>query len=820
MPLKTWTFCFNTFFHRADACCLATNGAFACFLSRKRLPERYFLNWQEQLWVAAQQLTYMSAFPAHSWCSFRFVGTCLLLPLLLTSCSTRQSQIQHARQLEQQEQWDDALAAYNRVLPQIQAGRTAELAEIYSHVGRCLIELGKGSDALASLDHALFHNPDSSEAHLRMAQLFIAANAPEKAQAHIDYAAAVHPDDPEMLEVRSDLFAEEDRVDLAERDLLRASQLSKNADRAVERLAQFYINADKPDKARAVLTSGVERSAHKSRLLLMLGRLEETEGNAAAAESSYRKALAVEDSVENNRRLAQFFARNGEIDKAEELLHRVDALGPASTATADLEMQSGQSEAAIRDYESAYKHANGNASLYKTDPSHSQKALSNIAVRLIEADLQAPSSATGHDVTAARRHLEEASRILESDTRHLLQSEIDFVSGDLPSSQREAETALSSDADPASARYMLGIIAQRRGDHVEALKYWQAALEADTQHAPARLALAADAIEQHDGPRAEEYVIDVVRDEPANMNGLLLYAKALVLQHRYDSARALCQRAASVDPTNARVPIVLGDIALDQHQLAMALLEYEKAMLLAPHSKDAIEGLTAVYEKGGTSKAMLRKLERLAQSGTPSSRLMEIAGRLYASQHMYSDAKRCLERAIQMDPDRDSATLALAGAYVDSRSNPAASELLNDAHLRRLGLFNESSSALISALRAEHDRNWSEAVRQYESAVRVGDPTGIASNNLAWLYATEGKHLDRALQLAQHALEANPGSPQILDTLGIIEVQDRQYSQAIAAFRTGIRRTSELHGMAELQHTIEAHLLQTQQLSGQPVSHP
>jgi tetratricopeptide (TPR) repeat protein len=172
-----------------------------------------------------------------------------------------------------------------------------------------------------------------------------------------------------------------------------------------------------------------------------------------------------------------------------------------------------------------------------------------------------------------------------------------------------------------------------------------------------------------------------------------------------------------------------------------------------------------------------------------------------------------------MDPDRDSATLALAEASVDSRSNPTASELLNDAHLRDLGLFNESSSALIAALRAEHDRNWNEAVRQYESAVSAGDPTGIASNNLAWLYATQGKHMDRALRLAQHALEANPESPQILDTLGIIKVQDRQYSQAIAAFRSGIRRASELHGMAELQHTIEAHLLQTQQLSGQPVSH-
>jgi tetratricopeptide (TPR) repeat protein len=406
-------------------------------------------------------------------------------------------------------------------------------------------------------------------------------------------------------------------------------------------------------------------------------------------------------------------------------------------------------------------------------------------------------------------------------THAILESEIAFVSGDIASSQEQAQTALKFNADPASAHYLLGIIAARMGDHVQAVQQWHAALQADERHAPARLALAAEAIEQHDGRGAEEYVIDIVRDEPANVNALLLYAKALVAQRRFDSARALCQRAAAINASDARVPILLGNIALDQHQLAIALLEYEKAMLLAPNSRDAIEGLTAVYQKGGASKALLRKLEALAESGTPSSRLLEIAGRLYASQQKYDDAKRCLGRAVKMDPERDSATLALANAYADSGGENTTHALLNEPSLLNLPFFNgRTSSPLLSALRAEQRGDWNEAIRQYEAAVGAGDPAGIASNNLAWLYATKGKHLDRALQLAQHALEVNPGSPQILDTLGVVEANNRQYMQAIAAFRSGLRRASELHGTTELQHTIEAHLFQAEQISGQPPAHP
>lgn len=744
------------------------------------------------------------------------LASCFLLASFLISCSRSRPEIQEARQFEAGENWEQALAAYNRVLPELKPSQKSSLAEIYSRMGHCLIELGRGTDALASLEKALSLDANNLNAHLRIAQLFVMAEAPQKAESHLAYIANFSPSDPEMLQVRGAMYAAEDHIDLAERDLLRAYDLAPDRDRIAERLAQLYLGEDQPDKARSILTRATDQTAHKSRLLLTLARLEETEGETAAAESTYRKAIAVEDSAENNRRLAQFLARNGKVVEAEKILQKVDAMQPESpTATADLQLQSGRPREALRNYESAYARL---ATRSSTSDSVKRKPTGDLAIRIIEADLALASSGDSQALRAARVHMAEAGADLAPTRRSVIEAEIALVSGDLPSAERNANDALKDRDNRASVQYLLGVIAARRGQQAEALSHWKAALQANTGYVPSRIMLATDAIDQHDGVKAADYIIDVVRDEPANVDALLLYARALMLQQRYDSARALCQRALAADRNNAQVSIVLGDVALQQRRLAMALIEYEKAMLLEPHSRQAIEGLTAVYQAGGAGKAMLRKLEFVADSGTPSSRLMEIAGRLYASQHMDADATRCLQRAVQIDPERQSVALALAGSYVN-REKATAQDLLAKPDLRSLSKTGDAASAsLVAALRATRRRDEAEAIREYELAVRAGDRSGIASNNLAWIYAVQGKHLNRALALAQHALELNPGSPQVLDTLGVIQLENRQFTRAIAFFESGVRRASQFGKMPELQHTIEAHLAEARKMAGQPAS--
>ena len=71
------------------------------------------------------------------------------------------------------------------------------------------------------------------------------------------------------------------------------------------------------------------------------------------------------------------------------------------------------------------------------------------------------------------------------------------------------------------------------------------------------------------------------------------------------------------------------------------------------------------------------------------------------------------------------------------------------------------------------------------------DPrAGVAANNLAWLYASDGK-LDDALRLAKVAQDSLRRRPEAEDTLGWIYLQKGLSTQAIASFERALARAPQ-----------------------------
>jgi tetratricopeptide (TPR) repeat protein len=63
----------------------------------------------------------------------------------------------------------------------------------------------------------------------------------------------------------------------------------------------------------------------------------------------------------------------------------------------------------------------------------------------------------------------------------------------------------------------------------------------------------------------------------------------------------------------------------------------------------------------------------------------------------------------------------------------------------------------------------------------------VAANNLAWIYADSGEHLQEALQYAKAAAQALPGVPETHDTLGWVNYKLDMPERAAAAFREAIK---------------------------------
>jgi tetratricopeptide (TPR) repeat protein len=387
---------------------------------------------------------------------------------------------------------------------------------------------------------------------------------------------------------------------------------------------------------------------------------------------------------------------------------------------------------------------------------------------------------------------------LDPATISILQAEIALASPDLPMAAVQANAAVSLAPQSAPAHYVLGVAKHRAGDDADARAQWLAALDADAHFVPARLALAEENLASGDAKAAEQYVIPVVRDEPGNVRALNLFSRVLLAQNRDASASVMAHRALAVDPAAAEPHLVLGEMALRRRQAGEALIHFEQAVLLQPQSAEAIEALTRVYRTGTITRPMLARMERIAAADPPSATLMEIAGRLYADHGWFDDAKRCLQSALHLDPQRASAATALARTYAADGQLSAAA----DSAARTGG----NSSALLAGVRAQDRNDVDSAIKHYERAVREGDRSGVAANNLAWIYVEQGTDLDRALQLAETARSLAPDSPAILDTVGVVRLRLRKYTEAISALESARKLAGNRPSDPELLAQIRRHL--------------
>ena len=91
---------------------------------------------------------------------------------------------------------------------------------------------------------------------------------------------------------------------------------------------------------------------------------------------------------------------------------------------------------------------------------------------------------------------------------------------------------------------------------------WQRAIDIAPTFAPARMAAAREDLRGGDAKSAEESVATVLRDEPANLAALCLFARVLVAEKRYDSALVIARRAIAADGSAIEPRLVLGEVEL------------------------------------------------------------------------------------------------------------------------------------------------------------------------------------------------------------------------------------------------------------------
>lgn len=755
------------------------------------------------------------------------VITCLLLTVALatTGCSlVSKYDYSRAQKLEAQGRNQEALDLYLRALTRVPEGEQKLRSEIYLHMGDCWLRLAEPNQAFAAFQKAAALDANNVPAHLRLGEMFLAGGAADRASEQAQTVLQLASASPDGLTLLGAASSAAGDMNLAMQAFEKVLQADPQRVRVAVALADIYNERDDTDKAREILRKAVEAKPQSSIPLLALGRLEEELGHTSAAEVAYRAAVKAEDTVDSNTRLASFLARTSRPDEATRVLLHADSLNrQLPVGRADFKLLAGDPVSALDSYMEVLNSPRFDApvkrswmpSSFSTEGTGQDKDRARMAVRIIEADLQIAANASAADpsmipaTSAARLHFSQYRNELDQATAEILQAEIALADNDLVAAMDHAKRAVQAGPESAAAHYINGLAEYRSGDAGAGRAEWVNALEQEQSYAPARLALAQDAAQNGKYEDAEGYIVPVVRDEPENFHALTIFGSVLLGLERYASAELIGRRAVMINPRGAEGHLLLGDIASAQRHFATALYEYEKAISLAPRSREAMQGLLRLYSNGRISRPMIAKLERVAETDPPSAPLLEMAARLYARYGWQAEAERCLKRAIQVDPYRVTAIQELAQFKVNRGEADAALDL----GARKGG----PDAALLRAVRAERRNDLNTAASEYESAIRQGERSGVAANNLAWLLAKHDRDLDRALDAAQKAQALAPNSAAVLDTLGFVYLQRREYSAAIPVLKKAIE-LAQKNGATTDRATIQTHLEEAYLRSGEKAS--
>lgn len=299
----------------------------------------------------------------------------------------------------------------------------------------------------------------------------------------------------------------------------------------------------------------------------------------------------------------------------------------------------------------------------------------------------------------------------------------------------------------------LGELYLRTGRPQKALDTFSRIIGADASYLPAWIAVLEVRVEQGD---REVFLRDLGRfyaGKDIPYTGKAEATMLFMLKARTDEAygafaEAMTGEFVKAFPDQADAYVIRGMSRLHRKEYGLATEDFRKAVAIDPVNESAWAELVSAWMSQSDYRQALETVKAARKSlREPSLRLVVLEG------YALFRAGRSRE-AVEV--------LARAGSF-DRGDNPEW--LFIQAGLTRAMAFDKLREA-------------DKSIAAYEAVLELDPENALAQNNLAYLFAERGMHLDRAFELSRAAVEADPQNPVFLDTLGWIYFRMGEYRKA------------------------------------------
>ncbi len=351
--------------------------------------------------------------------------------------------------------------------------------------------------------------------------------------------------------------------------------------------------------------------------------------------------------------------------------------------------------------------------------------------------------------------------------------------------------ALAPNSKVAQAVALLG-----KGQLKQADALFKQVTESEPGYLDASLGRAQIAISEQQLDQADRIVTSVLKHqdnlaEAHNMKGLVL-----LLRKNTDGARHEFARAIELDPRYVTPRLYLAVLARVSGDYPTAAAQYKQLTVVAPHLPAGYLGQAEAQMLMGHQGDAIKVLESWKTADPQTLTPYQVLANVDITNRKPQDAIKQLQAALVKSP-HDSGTLTiLATAYMDAGDRGSAAAQYQAA-LAANG-SNTDAAMRLGELEAGTGQT-DKAISHFRLVLTIDPNNVIASNNIAFLLAEEGKNLDEALRLSQIAVKRSPKYADARDTLGWVLYQRGQYAQAVVTLK-------EAKALAPTNGTVAAHL--------------
>ncbi|MBI5084202.1 MAG: tetratricopeptide repeat protein [Acidobacteria bacterium] len=292
----------------------------------------------------------------------------------------------------------------------------------------------------------------------------------------------------------------------------------------------------------------------------------------------------------------------------------------------------------------------------------------------------------------------------------------------------------------------LGQVYLAKHDFGKAIATAQDALKLDPKYLPARVIKSNALINSGNLGQARLDLTEYMKDSPDAPDLQFQLAVVDFLENRMKDAESTFRSLRQKYPADQRLTYAVAEVMIRTNRQQEALKFLREELAKTPDNKGlrkAVADTALRLDQGAIAEPIFRQM---IQDDPKNFEYYMKLGEILRRGNQIQAALEMLKKGQQLAPAHAGANLQLAMT-------------LDMAGMRR------------------------ESVPLYENVIRAEPENPIALNNLAFMYAEEGRDLDQALTYAQKAKQRVPSSDDISDTLGWVYYKKALSDNAISIFK-------------------------------------